>query len=300
MNGRPLDRLHWMHCFTRAVETGSFSAVARELAIGQPNVSRHIAALERHLGVRLLHRSTRRLHLTAEGERFYAEARRALDAIAEAEANARGEDQPQGLLRVACPTALSRFRVLPLVKPFLRRYPAVELDLQIDDRSIDLVEEGVDVAIRVGALRDSTLRARRIGTARRICVAAPEYLQMHGRPQRPSDLSRHHCIRYSLLATGGIWPFEGEPVEVRGPLRASSPDAVRQAAFDGLGIAMAPDWLFEEGLATGALQRLLPEWRLPELPIHALYPQRRLLPRRASVFMDFLTEAFAADPRLAP
>lgn len=293
-----MDRLLWMHCFTRAIETGSFSSVGRELAIGQPNVSRHVASLEAHLGVRLLHRSTRALKLTPEGERYYAEARRALDAIAEAEANARGEDAPQGLLRVACPTALAHFKLMPLVKPFLMRHPAIELDLQIADRAVDLIEEGVDVAIRVGELKDTSLRARPLGTARRICVAAPSYLAARGTPQRPADLTAHDCIRYSLLATGRTWPFTGEPVEVNGRLRVSAPDAVRTAALDGLGIAMSPGWLFEDALADGRLRRLLPDWPLSDLPIHALYPVRRLLPRRAAVFMDYIAAAFAADAQI--
>lgn len=294
----PMDRLLWMHCFTRAVETGSFSAVARELRIGQPNVSRHVAALEKHLGVRLLHRSTRTLSLTPEGERYYLETRRALEAIAEAEANARGEDAPQGLLRVACPTALARFKLLPLVKPFLERYPALELDLQIADHTIDLVEGGVDIAIRVGELKDSSLKARRIGTARRICVAAPAYLAARGEPQSPAELATHDCIRYSLLATGNVWPFESQPVAVGGRLRVSTPDAVRTMAIEGLGIAMAPGWLFEDALDSGELRQILVEWPLRELPIHMLYAEKRLLSRRASVFMDFVAAHFGEDPSL--
>jgi len=293
-----MDRLLWMHCFTRAVETGSFSAVARELQIGQPNVSRHVAALEKHLGARLLHRSTRTLSLTPEGERYYIEARRALDAITEAEANARGEDAPQGLLRVACPTALARFKLLPLIKPFLDRYPSIELDLQIADHNIALVEDGIDVAIRVGELKDSSLKARRIGSARRICVAAPSYLSARGVPNTPADLATHECIRYSLLATGNVWPFEAQPVTVGGRLRVSTPEAVRAMAIEGLGIAMAPGWLFEDALASGVLQQTLVGWPLSLLPIHMLYAEKRLLSRRASVFMDFLAESFSRDRSL--
>lgn len=294
-----MDRLLWMHCYARAVETGSFSAVARELDIGQPNVSRHIASLESHLGARLLHRSTRRLRLTPEGERYYAEVRRALDAIAEAESNVRGEAHPAGLLRVACPVALARFKLLPLVRPFLAQYPLIELDLQIADRKIDLIEEGVDVAVRVGELGDSSLRARPLGTARRLCVASPAYLAARGRPQTPSDLRNHNCILYSLLATGSVWPFEGQPVEVQGNFRVNSPEGVRSAVLEGLGIGLMPSWLFDDALARGQVVEVLKDWPVPSLPISALYPARRLLPRRASVFMDFLATAFAADGTLA-
>ncbi len=290
-----MDRLLWMHCYARAVETGSFSAVARELSIGQPNVSRHIASLESHLGTRLLHRSTRKLTVTPEGERYYAEVRRALDAIADAESNARGEDRPQGQLRVACPVALARLKLLPLVKPFLARYPDIELDLQISDRKIDLVEEGVDVAIRVGELRDSTLKARRLGTARRICVASPDYLAARGVPQSPHDLQAHNCIQYSLLATGNVWPFVHQPVEVRGNFKVDSPEGVRSAVLDGIGVGLMPSWLFVDALANGQVRELLGDWKIPPLPISALYPAKRLLPRRAVVFMDHLASAFAID-----
>jgi LysR family transcriptional regulator, regulator for bpeEF and oprC len=299
MDEARMDRLLWMTCFTRAVETGSFSAVARELAMGQPNVSRHVAALETHLGVRLLHRSTRRLSLTPEGERYYSEARQALDAIAEAEANARGEDAPQGLLRVACPSALARYKLLPLIGAFMARYPAIALDLQIADHRVDLIEEGVDVAIRVGELRDSTLCARRLGCAKRLCTAAPVYLEAHGTPRVPADLAAHQCIRYRWQATGDTWPFLAGPVNVTGRLRVDAPEAVRMAVLDGLGIAMTASWLLEDALAEGRVQAVLADWPLSALPIHALYPAKRLLPRRAAVFMDHVAEAFRNDRSLA-
>lgn len=291
-----MNALLWMRCFARAAETGSLSAVARELGIGQPNVSRHLAALEKQIGARLMHRSTRRLTLTPEGERYYAALRPALDALAEAEANARGEDQPRGLLRVACPVALARFKILPLIGPFLAEHPGLEIDLQIADRKIDLIEEGIDVAIRIGNLRDSALRARRLGTARRVCVASEAYLAAHGAPQTPMDLPRHQCVLYSLLATGAVWPFEAAPITVSGRFRVNSPEGVRAAVLDGLGIGMMPRWLFDSEIASGRVRILLPDWPIPALPIHALYAEKRLLPRRASVFMDRLAESFAADP----
>lgn len=293
-----MDRLLWMHCYARAVETGSFSAVARELAIGQPNVSRHIASLEAYLGTRLLHRSTRKLSPTPEGERYYAEVRRVLDAIAEAESTARGDGKLQGLVRVACPVALARFKILPLVKPFLKRYPDIELDLQIADRKIDLIEEGVDIAVRVGELRDSALKARRLGTARRICVASRAYLAEHGTPRTPKDLQRHNCVLFSLLATGNSWPFEGEPVEVGGNFKVNSPEGVRSAVLDGLGVGLMPCWLVADALAAGEVVQLLTEWPVPALPITALYPAQRLLPRRAAVLMDYLSSAFSGDHTL--
>jgi DNA-binding transcriptional LysR family regulator len=287
-----------MHSFTRAVETGSFSAVARELRIGQPNVSRHIAALERYLGTRLLHRSTRRLTLTPEGQRYYGEARRVLDAIAEAESTARGEDTPSGLLRVACPTALGRTHVLPQLKILLERYPQMDVDLQVGDRFSDLIEEGIDLAIRIGVLRDSALQARRVGTAERVCVASPAYLARHAAPATPADLRQHSCIVYSLGYSGNRWPFRTTEVEVSGRLRVNSPDGIYRAVIDGLGVAYAPVWLFQRELSTGEVQALLLEEMGPPTPINIVYPTRRLLPRRARVFMDFIAADFSDNPVL--
>jgi LysR family transcriptional regulator for bpeEF and oprC len=293
-----VDRLLLMHTFARAVETGSFSAVAREQRVGQPNVSRHIAALEQYLGTRLLHRSTRKLTLTPEGERFYEEARRVLDAVSEAEANVRGEDEPSGLLRIACPTALGRSHILPRIGALLERYPAMEVDVQIGDRFIDLVEEGVDAAIRIGALQDSTLNARRIGTAERVCVASPDYLRSHPAPLLPEELVRHDCIVYSLARAGSTWTFRTMDVTVRGRLRVNSPDGIFRAVLDGLGIAYAPVWLFEKELTAGRVEPLLLNEMGPSAPIHIVYPAKRLLPRRASAFMDFVAGEFRDDPVL--
>jgi DNA-binding transcriptional LysR family regulator len=287
-----------MHVFARVVETGSFSAVARELGIGQPNVSRHIAALEQYLGTRLLHRSTRKLSLTPEGERYYAEARRVLDAVDEAESNARGEDQPSGLLRVACPTALGRTHILPRMKSLMERYPAMDLDLQIGDRFIDLIEEGVDVAIRIGTLADSSLRARRIGSAERVCVASPEYLARRSAPLAPEDLSKHDCIIYSLARSGSSWNFRSTEVLVAGRVKVNTPDGIHRAVLDGLGIAYAPVWLFEKELKAGQVKPLLLNEMGPASPIHLIYSAKRLLPRRVTAFMDFITEEFSGDPIL--
>ena len=285
-----MDRFVLMQCFARAVETGSFSAVAREMRIGQPAVSRNIAALEEHLRTRLLHRSTRKLTLTPEGERYYDEVRRVLDAVAEAESNARGEDKASGLLRVTCPTVLGRTYLLPRIKEVLERYPEMEIDLQISDRFVDLVEEGIDLAIRIGNLRDSTLKARRIGTAERVCVASPAYLCSHPEPQVPEDLVDHNCILYTLLASGRVWPFRNSDVAVNGRFKVNTPDGVYQAVMDGLGIAYAPVWQFEDAIRQGKVRAILLDHLGPPFPINIVYSAKRLLPRRASAFMDYLTE----------
>lgn len=221
-----------------------------------------------------------------------------LDAIAEAESNVRGQEMPSGVLRVACPTLLGRPYLLPRVKAFLSRYPKVELDLQIGDRFIDLIEEGVDLAIRIGALKDSALKARRIGTGERVCVATPDYVARHGAPKVPTELKKHDCILYTLLSSGNVWSFKEYDVAVHGRFRVNTPDGIRAATLDGLGIAYSPVWLFEDAVVDDRVQLLLEEYPGPSTPIQMIYPKRRLLPQRAKVFMDFVAEEFAHEAAL--
>jgi DNA-binding transcriptional LysR family regulator len=287
-----MDRFVLMQCFARTVETGSFSAAARDLGLSQPNVSRYVAALETHLQRRLLQRSTRKLHVTPEGERYYAEARRILDAVAEAESAIKSEVVPSGLLRVACPTALAHEFIMPIVPEFLNAHPELELDLQISDRYVNLIDEGAELALRIGHLADSALRARRIGRFDRIYVADINYLRERGVPERPDDLMAHDCIVYSLLSTGHVWSFADREIPVSGRIRVNSPQAVREAAISGLGVAHGPSWLFAEGLTKGNLKRVLIGREAPPVPIHILYVANRLLSRRAIAFMDFVALAF--------
>ncbi|MCK4123139.1 LysR family transcriptional regulator [Ralstonia pseudosolanacearum] len=293
-----MDKFLVMTCFARAVETGSFSAAGRDLGLGQPNVSRYVAALEEHLQTRLLHRSTRKLALTPEGERYYAEVRRILDAVEESESSFRENVDPSGLLRVACPTALAHVFVLPHVPAFLERYPGLTLDLQINDRYVSLVDEGAELAIRIGHLEDSALRARRIGLYDRVFVASKSYLAKRGVPVTPDDLRGHDCVIYTLLTSGATWRFRDTEVPVSGRLRVNSPEAVRESVNAGLGVGHGPEWLFEEGLKSGNLQLLLTEHPAPPVPVQIIYVANRLLPTRAVVFMDFIAEAFSKVPAL--
>jgi DNA-binding transcriptional LysR family regulator len=293
-----MDRLLVMNCFVRAVETGSFSAVARELRTSQPSVSRYVAALEEHLGTRLLHRSTRKLTLTPEGERYYSETRRILDAVSEAESNAHGEDKPKGLLRIACSVSIGRTHIVPRIQTFLERYPEVEIDAHISDRYVDLVEEGLDLAIRIGPLKDSSLKARPIGISERACVASAEYLSRRGMPRTPKDLLDHNCILFTLTSTRDSWPFRDGGVAVRGNLRVNTPDGIYSAVTGGLGIGYGPLWLFEDALATRKVQVVLREYIGPPAPINIVYSAKRLLPRRATIFMNFMAEEFSRIPIL--
>lgn len=293
-----MNKLLWMHCFVRAVETGSFSAVARELGIGQPNVSRHIASLEQALGTRLIHRSTRHLVATPDGQRYYTQARQALDVISQAESDVRGQQNPQGLLRVACAPSIGNEKIIEAMPEFLSRYPDVELELRFSDDYIDLVAQGVDVAIRGGVLKDSALRARRIGTSERVCVASSGYVEQHGAPGQPADLLRHQCIVYTLMAGGGGWPFKDGEVHVAGRLRLNSLEGIRGAVLKGLGIAYLPSWMVAEPLRSGELTVLLADHAAARTPLNAVYSAERLLPQRADVFIEFIAQVFAATPGL--
>ncbi|WP_439596301.1 LysR family transcriptional regulator [Falsiroseomonas sp.] len=299
------DPLPLFRSFVRVVEAGSFSAVARQAGTTQPTISRQVAALEAHLGCLLIQRTTRRLTLTEDGRAFYETARRALEAVAEAETSVgRRKGRPTGTLRLAASTVMGRLHILPRLPRFLERHPDLNLDLVLGDGFIDLVEQGIDLALRVGVLEDPGLVARRIGLSRRVVAATPGYLARHGTPAVPEDLRRHACIVYAGLATGASWPFQGPEghisVPVGGRLRVDSTEAVRTATLQGLGIGMVPVWHFVDGeFETGRLALLLRDWEAPPLPIHAVFPTRRFLAPKVRAMIDFLAEEFEADARLS-
>ncbi len=295
------DPLPLFRSFIRVVEAGSFSAVAREANTSQPTISRQIAALETHLGCLLIQRTTRRLTLTEDGRAFYETARRALEAVSEAETSVgRRKGRPTGTLRLSAATVMGRLHVLPRLPRFLERHPDLGVDLLLGDGFTDLVEAGIDLALRVGVLADPGLVARRIGLSRRIVAATPGYLARHGTPVTPDDLRSHSCIVYAGLATGAAWTFEGPQgtisVPVTGRLRVDSTEAVRAATLGGLGIGMVPVWHFVDGeVEAGRVIPLLREWGAPPLPIHAVYPTRRFLAPKVRAMIDFLAEEFGAD-----
>lgn len=296
-----MDQLPAMRSFVRVVEAGSFSAVAREAHTTQPAISKQVAWLEARLGARLLERTTRKVALTDEGALYYEKAKAILDAVDEAEAAVRkGRQQVAGVLRVACSVGFGRFQVVPRLADFLARYPQLRIDLRMSDAFIDLIEEGIDVAIRIGALADSSLIARRIGTTHRVVVASPKYLKGRPRPRSPRDLQAHECIVYSALATMNEWRFEregrAESVRVDGRFRCSSAEGVREAALAGLGIAWSPVWLFGDELRSKTLVTLLPEWRSPPLPIHAVSPPSRRHSPRVNALVEYLEGGFRGDP----
>ena len=286
-----MDRLAAMQTFVRVVESGSFSAVARETKSTQSGVSKQVAALERELGAQLLSRTTRSLALTEAGERYFEQARRLLAEIAEAESELRqGEQQLSGWLRVAASVGYGRLKLLPMIKTFLVAHPHVKIDLKLNDGFIDLVEAGVDMAIRIGELPDSSLVASRIGTTKRVVIASRSYLKSLPKglkvPSEPQDLLHHNCIVYSELATQNAWTFKAGPhasaergsqvtIHAQGNLQTNSSEVIRASVLSGMGIGYSPTWLFEDVMATEDLQILMPNWPTPALPVHIVYPPQR-------------------------
>lgn len=279
--------------FARAYELGSFSAVGRELGITQSTVSKHIAALEAALGVQLFARTTRRLSPTHEAAMLYQGVQPLLDAADAIQASLGGpRTEPAGLLRVALPDSYGRTRLMPLVAQFLAAHPRVRLDIRMTDQPVNLVEEGVELAVRIGELGSSTLVARPLGLAEHLLVASPAYLARRGLPRDPSDLAQHNCIVYTGVARGQRWVFESEQgrqvVEVPGNLGLDNTDAIHSAVLGDVGIAKLPDWIVERDLASGTLRPLLQDFYPLPLPIHVVYPQTRVLSARARAFIDHL------------
>jgi DNA-binding transcriptional LysR family regulator len=299
-----MDLIGPMRAFVRVFETGSFSKHARAAHTTQPTVSRQIAALEAHLGARLFERTTRALTPTDDGKRFYERATAALDALAEAEAAVgRGHASVSGTLRLACPVAFGRMHVVPRLPRLLSRHPALKLDLILSDSFSDLVEEGIDLALRIGEVTAPGLIVRRVGETRRVTVAAPSYLKARGLPLHPRDLAAHDCVIYTRLATGTRWQFAGEggaiEVDVDGRFRANNSEAVREAVLAGLGIGVVPVWLLGDEIAKKKVRVLLPDFEPKRLPIGAVHPSRRFVPAKTRAAIEFLEAEFKLDPLLS-
>ena len=296
-----MDRLEAMDIFVRIVETGSFSAVARDLGTTQPTISKQITALERRLKTRLLERSTRSLNVTASGTTYYERCKRILEDVKAVEgALGRLQSSLTGTLHVNGSIALGQLFLTPLLLEFQRRYPELTVELTLNDRYIDLVEEGVDVAVRLGRLADSNLVARRLGATRRVLVATRTYLDAHGTPQEPAQLARHNCLLYAYLSTGNEWTFRGPQgdlrVHVHGNFKANNGHSIREAMLAGAGVALTPDWLVHEELQSGNVVALLPEFAPAPLEVNAVYPSGRHVSAKLRTFVDFLQEQFAAIP----
>ncbi|WP_083469077.1 LysR family transcriptional regulator [Methylobacterium variabile] len=290
------DRLTGMQIFVRVAALGSFSAAARVLGLSQSGVTKHVAALEDRLGARLLHRSTRRLTLTEAGRRYLEACERILAEIDEADAAA-GADavDVRGTLRLNVPVSFGVLVVAPTLAAFGAAHPGLSVDLGLNDRPVDLIEEGWDMALRIGHLRESSLVARALASCRLVVCAAPSYLAARGRPRRPADLTGHNCLGYTLASTGG-WRFAEGTVPVCGTLQASNGAALVAAATAGLGVIYQPTFLVGQALRSGALVALDLGSPIPSLPLHAVMPPGRRPPAKVRAFVDFAAGRFADAP----
>jgi len=288
-----MDVLLSMSVFRRVVETGNFSEVAREMEMSQPTVSKHVAALESRLNVKLLNRSTRSLSLTDVGKHYYDRSVYLLDELYETESTLQNQQsQPTGTLRINTPVTFGELNIVPHVWQFLSEYPDLNIDLIMDDHYVDLVKEGVDMAIRVGPLTDSCLISRKIGDSPRVAVASPDYLAANGEPETLQDLKTHNCIVYMLLTTLNEWHFTGaqgkESIRVNGRFSVNNPRAIRQAVLADQGIAITPLWLMEDSIKKGDAKVILNKYVPTPLEVHALYPDRRFVPAKVRCFIDFI------------
>ena len=296
-----MDRFVAMKAFVRVAERGGFTAAAQDLRISRAMVSRHVQDLEHHLGARLLHRTTRKVHLTEAGQVYYERSTTLLAELAAAEGEVNElQTRPRGTLRVNGPVVFGAMHLAAAVTDYMVAFPDVSIELTLNDRVVDLVEEGFDTALRIGRLGDSSLMARRLAPVRIVVVAAPAYLARHGVPRTPADLAQHHCARYMYGEGGDIWHMIGPdgPVSVRvsGQLRTNNGDAMRIAALHGTAIAALPSFIVSAELSSGALVPLLPGWGVEEMALQAVYPAGRNPSAKLRSFIDFLVPRFGEHP----
>ncbi len=300
-----MDRITGIQLFIRIVESGSFSKAAEELHITQPTATKHVAALEQRLGARLLNRNTRGVSATEIGTLYYDKCKLIQHEVEEADNLASLlQSRIGGTLRVSTSVAFGRRVLTPLVLAFMREHAEISIDLSFDDRYVDLVEQGMDLALRMGRLADSTLGARYLGTNPWLVVASPAYLAQRGKPESPDELARHACLVYSSVQGDDRWQFSDAQghaisVQVQGPLRSNNLSAVLAGARAGHGIAVLPWYVARESLGSGAVRAVLEGFALPAQELHAVYPSPKLLPSKVASFITFLQARLASDDGLA-
>lgn len=295
------DPLEGVSVFVAVVDAQSFSGAAQSLRRSKAAVSNQIARLENRLKVRLLNRTTRKLSLTDEGRAYLEHCRRILDEAHEAEdALDSAAQEPRGVLRVSAPMSFGVLHVGAAVADFMHMHPQVQVDLVLNDRQVDLVDDGFDMAIRIGRLTDSSLIARRLAPCRRIVVASPAYWNEHGRPAHPDELTEHEALIYDYLPDPGVWNFRGPDgpfsVNVSGRLRANNGDVIMSAVRQGLGVDLTPTFFCCEDLESGTLEAVLEDFEDEPISIYAVYPHRRHLTTRVRTFVDFLADRFGENP----
>lgn len=298
-----MDKFEDLQAFVAVVEAGSFTAAADRLGSAKSAISRRVSALEERLGVQLLRRTTRVLNLTETGRSFYEHSARILADLNEAEAAVQQQHgELRGVLRVALPLSFGVRHMCKPVAAFSKLHPKVEFDLNLNDRRIDLIEEGIDVALRIGRLQDSTYIARRLFDVRAVVCASPHYLGVHGEPKTPDDLRKHRCLVYSNLPDPGKWTYKDKEdtqrtVEVAPAMSASSGDFLANAAAHGMGLVIQPTFIASESIRRGNLVPVLTDYEWPISSAHAIYPPTRHLSYRVRAFIDFLAERFAGVPQ---
>jgi DNA-binding transcriptional LysR family regulator len=297
-----LEPLNDVACFVEVVHRGSFTAAAEKLGLSRSAISKQVAHLENRLRARLLNRTTRRLSLTEVGQVFFASARLGLQQIAEAEAAVSSlQSAPRGTLQLNVPMSFGILHVAPAIADFLARFPEVQVDVRLDDRKLDLVEAGFDLAIRIGELPDSSLVARALCPCPLVVCAAPSYLQRRGKPSVPDDLRRHEAVIYSYSDVPSQWAFTGRSgqtiaVPVAGRVRMNNSLALREVLLQGAGIMVTPRFVVETDLRAGRLTALLDDYRLREMTVYAVYPERRHLSPKVRAFIDFMGGRLGARP----
>jgi len=294
-----MDRLMAMETFVCVVESGSFSAAARLLDVGQPAVSKSVAQLEERLAVRLLLRSTRGLTPTEAGQAFYERAKRAIEEADEAEAAAKGSASAlSGRLRISAAVTFARLYIVPRLSAFLDRHPELNIDIVLDDENIDLLEGGIDVALRMGVLGDSNMTARKIGHCRRCVVGTPAWFAKIGEPRIPADLLSHQAIVYEQGGGGSAWSFKQGSTEtsiaVTGRVRVNAAEGVRAAVLADMGVVIASEWMFAPEIASGAVKQVLTDWELPGIDLWAVFPSGRMVSAKARAFVAWVEEMFGA------
>ena len=290
-----MDRFAAMKAFVMVIDSGSFSAAARYLNVGQPAVSKSVAQLEDRLGVKLLSRSTHKLVPTEAGLNFYERARRSIEEADEAELAARGASRGlAGTLRICAAVTFARIHLVPRLPEFLAQHPDLKMEVVLDDRNVDLVQGGIDVALRMGRLADSALTARRIASTRHAVIGAPAYFAQAGEPAEPGDLAAHEAVIYAQQTGSAVWTFQrdraAQMVRLNGRLRITAAEGVRAAVLAGAGIAIASEWMFTPELDAGTVKAVLRDWRLPPLDLWAIFPAGRTASTKARTFTRFVEE----------
>ncbi len=288
-----------LKAFVTVVEAGSFNRAAEQLEASTAAVSRRVSGLENALSVKLLNRTTRQLDLTEAGKQFYEDVLNIFHSLEEAEERIQtGRENIKGNLRVAAPLSFGIQRIAPILPGFMRRYPELRVQLQLEDRFSDLVSEGIDIAIRIGTLKDSSLIATRIASIPRVFCASPDYLSRRGEPQKPDDLTGHACLHYSLLSTREEWSFSEEhankEIEITGPLSTNNGEVLREAAIQGMGVTLLPTFIVEDVLKDGRLTEILRQYCPKPFGLYAVRQSRQFTPARIRLLIEYIREQFTS------